>query len=113
MNRKSLKVLQYCETVVNGLSKFVFKAPYSLISRLVSMEGTNFRQECFEQGTLLRRKFFLELSQEVVGRRLALSCRVGLKSDEVPDLSQELYMILFAVLVIGEVVGSKEFSVTT
>jgi len=77
------------------------------------MEGTDFRQECFEQGTLFRRKLFLELSQEIVSCRFSFSRRVRLKSDKVPDFSQELYVILFTVLVVGQVIGTKELSVAT
>jgi len=114
MNRWSLDLLQYCEKEVNnGLSKFVFKAPYSLVGSMVSMKGTNLSQKCFEQWTLLRGKLFLELSQEIICGSLALTRRVGLKSHKVPDLGQELDMILVAILVVGEVVGSKEFSVAT
>ena len=78
-------------------SKLVLEPPDAFVGGVVSPERTDFGQQRFEQRALLRRKPLLELVQDFFRRGFSLSGRARLKRDKVPDLGQELDVLVHVV----------------
>ena len=78
-------------------SKLVLEPPDAFVGGVVSPERTDFGQQRFEQRALLRRKPLLELVQDFFRRGFSFSGRARLKRDKVPDLGQELDVLVHVV----------------